>query len=120
MFSKLNRNQLSELVKMSGVYIGAGVEAQGEITTEDDIFIDSKFKGQISSEGAVDIGKNCRFSGNISARTIIIEGIVQSNAVANDTLLILNSAEFTGTAEARSLTVEKGAAINAKLKSTHK
>lgn len=118
MFSKIRKNQLSELVKLSGLFLGPGLEVEGEITTEDDVFVDSKFKGQITSEGAVELGKNCHFAGGLKGRTIIMEGIIKANAEADDSIVVAASAEFDGIAEAKTIVVEKGAAINAKLNSS--
>ena len=115
MFGKFKKTQLSELVKLSGVYIGPGVIAEGEIKTEDDIFIDTQFKGQIESDGVVEIGKNSNFSGSIKARSVLIEGIANSNVSATELISFASCAEFRGSATSREVIVPKGTLIDAKI-----
>lgn len=111
----MKKPDLSELVKTSGIFIGHEIETEGDIKTEYDVYIDSKFKGQVISEGAVEIGKSSKFTGNVEARTIIVEGICKANLAAHDSLLIAGCSEFNGTASAKSIIIEKGAELNAKL-----
>ena len=115
MFSRFKKTQLSELVKLSGVYIGPGIAAEGEIKTDDDVFIDAKFKGSIIAGGVVEIGKNSNFSGNIEARTVLLEGITKANIQAVEMINIANCAEFQGTATSREALIAKGSLINAKI-----
>ena len=115
MFGKFKKTHLSELVKLSGVYIGPGIEAEGEIKTEEDVFVDAKFKGNISSNGVIELGKNSSFLGGLEARSLIVEGFAKSDAKSMDSILFVGCCEFTGNAQSRNITVEKGAVINAKL-----
>mgnify|MGYP003351847673 FL=1 len=114
-FDKFRKTHLSELVKLSGVYIGPGIIAEGDIKTEDDVFIDAKFKGSIVSEGVIEIGKNSNFSGNLEARSILIEGIAKANLKATDLISIESCAEFSGSASSHEVSVSKGALVNSKL-----
>lgn len=115
MFGRFKKTQLSELVKLSGVYIGPGIIAEGEIKTEDDVFIDSHFKGQIESDGVVEIGKNSNFSGSIKGRSVLIEGITRSEVNASELISFASCAEFRGSATSREVIVPKGALIDAKI-----
>ena len=115
MFARLKKTQLSDLVKLSGVFIGPGIEAEGDIKTEEDVYIDSKFKGNIVSNGVIELGKNSTFTGGLQARSIIIEGFSKANANAHDSISFAGCCEFSGNAQSRNITVEKGAVITAKL-----
>lgn len=115
MFARFKKTHLSDLVKLSGVFIGPGIEADGEIKTEDDVFIDAKFKGNIISNGVIELGKNSSFVGSLQARSVIIDGIAKANIAAQDLLNLAGCSEFAGNAQARNIIVEKGAVVNAKL-----
>lgn len=115
MFSRFKKTHLSDLVKLSGVFIGPGIEAEGDIKTEEDVFIDAKFKGNISSNGVIELGKNSSFVGGLQARSLIMEGLAKANANAVDSISFAGCSEFSGNAQSRNIIVEKGAVINAKL-----
>lgn len=115
MFGKFKKTHLSELVKLSGVYIGPGIEAEGDIKTEEDVFVDAKFKGDISSNGVIEMGKNSSFLGRLEARSLIIEGFAKADAKSSDSIIFAGCSEFSGNAQSINITVEKGAVINAKL-----
>jgi cytoskeletal protein CcmA (bactofilin family) len=115
MFLKLKKTQLSDLVKISGVYIGPGITAEGEIKTEDDVFIDAKFKGAVKSEGVIEIGKNSNFSGSLEGRTVLVEGIAKATILASGFVSVSSCAELNGSIDASETSVAKGALVNAKI-----
>ncbi len=108
------KGHISELVGYSGVFIGPEVTASGDINTEEDIFIDGNYKGNIQTLGAVELGKNSSFTGAIEARSTVVEGIAKANIKANDSLQISGCGQLQGMIESKNISVDPGAVINIK------
>lgn len=115
MFGKSKKGHISDLVSYAGYYFGADIEAEGDIKTDEDVYIDGKFKGTIDTPGAVELGKNSVVNGSVSARSIVIEGSAKLDSRASESIIIAGCAEFRGNARARQINVEAGADIDAKL-----
>ena len=115
MFSRSKKGHISELVSYAGFYLGPDVEAEGDIITEEDVYIDGVFKGSIATPGAVELGKNSNITGSLSARSVTLEGKGKISIKAVESLAISGCAEFNGTAIAKQISIETGAAIDAKL-----
>lgn len=115
MFKRSKKGHISELVSYAGFYLGPDVEADGDIITEEDVYIDGKFKGSIATPGAVELGKNSTVTGSVSARSVAIEGKGKINIEASESIVIAGCAEFSGSATAKQINIETGAALDAKL-----
>ena len=115
MFGRSKKGHISELVSYAGVYLGPDVESNGDIRTDEDVFIDGSFKGSIATPGAVELGNNSNVTGSITARSIAIEGKCKMDIEAAESIIISGCADFSGSANAKQISIETGAAINAKL-----
>lgn len=115
MFSKSRKGHISELVSYAGFFIGADIEAEGDITTDEDIFIDGRFKGTITTPSAVELGQNSHINGAINARSINIDGYADIQAKITEKTTVTGCANLRGNIEASQINIETGARINAKL-----
>ncbi|MBA3679336.1 polymer-forming cytoskeletal protein [Candidatus Saccharibacteria bacterium] len=97
-------------------YIGVEVVAAGSCTTDQDVFIDGQFHGDISTTGLIELAKNSHVKADISARTAIIEGDYSGNVKTIDELHITSCANVEGSLETTNLIVDKGAIMKAKIK----
>lgn len=97
-------------------FIGASVEATGQIETESDIFIDSNFKGQIKTSGLLEIGKNAKLDAELSARALIIEGKLSGQVEAKDDIKISRCAIIEADLVCGEIEIEKGALVNGKIR----
>ena len=114
MLNLSKKGHISELVSYSGIYIGSEIVASGDIKSEEDIYIDGKYKGTIETTGAVEIGKNAMFTGTILSRSAIIEGFVKANVVGSDTIHIAGCGQLQGNAKSKNISIDPGAILNLK------
>lgn len=115
MFGRSQKGHISDLVSYAGVFLGPDIEADGDIRTDEDVYIDCKFKGSIATPGAVELGKNSEVTGSVSARSVAIDGKGKIDVEAVESVIIAGCADFTGSASAKQISVETGAVLKAKL-----
>jgi cytoskeletal protein CcmA (bactofilin family) len=118
MFGINSKGHISELVGYAGFYLGPEVIANGTIKTEEDVYIDGKFKGSIETQGAVELGKNSIISGSVAGRSIIVDGQVKADLKAVENIQVAGCGQLGGTAEARNINIDSGAILSAKIKTT--
>jgi len=97
-------------------YIGAEVTASGKCKTDQDVYIDGKFHGEISTTGLVELAKNSKVEADIDARSAIIEGDYTGNAKVLDELHITSCATVQGTLQTTNFIVDRGAVVSARTK----
>lgn len=76
--------------------------------------VDGKLEGSVDNARHVVVGENGHVVGNLTAKTIILSGLVEGDVCA-DNVQIFSSAKVQGDIRAKVLTVEGGAAIKGKL-----
>jgi cytoskeletal protein CcmA (bactofilin family) len=89
--------------------LSSDVEIKGSVKFTNDLVIDGKIEGQISSEGNLTIGENARIKAEISTATIMVYGKVHGNLTATDRIELKASAEVVGDIKAKTLSIEAGA-----------
>ena len=89
--------------------LSSDVEIKGSVKFTNDLVIDGKIEGNISSEGNLTIGENARIKAEISTATIIVYGKVHGNLTAADRVELKASAEVVGDIKAKTLSIEAGA-----------
>lgn len=89
--------------------LSSDVEIKGSVKFTNDLVIDGKIEGNISSEGNLTIGENARIKAEISTATIIVYGKVHGNLTATDRIELKASAEVVGDIKAKTLSIEAGA-----------
>lgn len=90
-------------------YMASPLVSVGNFTTEDDVYIDCKYTGDITTSGLVDIAKNANFDGNISARACIIGGKLVGKVDVNEEVVIQKSAIVDAQITADEIDIERGA-----------
>ncbi len=115
MFAKSQKGHISELVAYSGFYIGPEIQANGQINTDEDVYIDGRFTGEISTEGVVELGKNASFKGTIKARSVILEGQAKAVISATESIVISGCGQLIGSAQSKNISVDSGALLKADL-----
>jgi hypothetical protein len=108
------KGHISELVGYSGIFIGSEVNANGDITTEEDVFIDGKYSGKLQTSGAVEIGKNAQYTGSITSRSAVLEGIIKAYIIADESIQITGCSQLKGSITSKNITIDPGAVINIK------
>ena len=82
---------------------------KGSIKFSNDLVVDGKIEGSISSDGALTVGENARIKAEIKTHSVIIYGKVHGNIEVTDIVELKANAELVGDIKAASLSIEPGA-----------
>jgi len=90
--------------------IGLGIEIIGDVTASVDMKINGHIKGRIvESSHSVEIGESGKVHANVSAKLVIVAGIVQGNLNGTEKVLITRTGRVLGNIVAPRVQLEDGA-----------
>ena len=89
--------------------LSSDVEIKGTVKFSNDLIVDGKIEGEITSDGNLTIGENARIKAEVKTATIVVYGKVQGNLTATDHIELKSSAEVIGDIKAKTLAIEAGA-----------
>ena len=103
-FTSSPTNSLNSLVK--------GTTIEGTVSSESDIRIDGRIKGQLFCEAKVIIGPSGTIEGEITCQNAVIEGNFQGTITVKELLIVKESAKVSGDVKTVKLVVSEGANFN--------
>src|SRR6476469_959159 len=83
--------------------LGKGSEFEGKLTFEGQVRIDGKFSGQIFTKDVLVIGDGAKVNAEVNAGTVIVNGVVEGDIRATQTIELHQPARVKGNLEAPSL-----------------
>tara|TARA_B110001452_G_scaffold283_2_gene259 strand:- start:4064 stop:4552 length:489 start_codon:yes stop_codon:yes gene_type:complete len=90
--------------------IGAGVKVVGQITSDEDLFIEGKLEGTVLAVNQeVRIGKSGRLKANITAGIVRIDGMVKGDVSGIEQIVISKTGNVLGNILSPRITLEDGA-----------
>ena len=89
--------------------LSSDVEIKGTVKFTNDLVVDGKIEGEISSDGNLTVGENARIKAEIKTATVIVYGKVHGNLTATERVELKASAEVVGDIKAKTLSIEAGA-----------
>jgi cytoskeletal protein CcmA (bactofilin family) len=90
--------------------IGKSLQIKGEVIGSESLYIDGKVEGVITLPGnRVTVSRNAQVSANITAREVVVLGMVNGNITASDRVDIRSEGSVTGDVTAQSITIGDGA-----------
>ena len=89
--------------------LSTDVEIKGDIKFSDDLVVDGRIEGSISSNGSLTVGENARIKATIKTRSVVIYGKVHGNIEVTEVIELKANAELVGDVKAASLSIEPGA-----------
>ena len=89
--------------------IGKGSAISGNMKINGFIRIDGDIDGNLETDGNVIIGENARLRGNLTAKSVIIGGIIKGNIHAAESVKVLSEAAVIGDILSRKVQVEASA-----------
>lgn len=89
--------------------LSTDVEIKGTVKFTNDLVVDGKIEGEISSDGSLTVGENARIKAEIKTATVVVYGKVHGNLTATDRVELKSSAEVVGDIKAKTLSIEAGA-----------
>ena len=91
--------------------LASGIEIIGSIKFSNDMIIDGKIEGQISSEGGhVTIGENARIKGDIIAGEVKLFGNV-TGTITSDRCELKQNSRLDGDIKTKNLSMDEGASL---------
>lgn len=89
--------------------LSADVEISGKISFTNDLVVDGKIEGEITSNGSLTVGENARIKAVIKTRSVVIYGKVHGNITVTGGVELKKNAEVVGDIVAGTLAIEAGA-----------
>jgi cytoskeletal protein CcmA (bactofilin family) len=94
----------------SGATIGKAVKIIGDVTSEEDLYLDGEIQGSLLAKNArLTIGPNGRAKSDLVAREIIIQGQVQGNCDASQKITIRKEGSLVGNIKTTGIIIEDDA-----------
>lgn len=96
--------------------IGKTIHIKGELSGNEDIYVDGNLEGQIQLSGnSLTIGPNGRVHANVTAKNVIVGGSLEGNIQASERTEMRKSAIVNGDVQTRRIAIEEGAYFKGKL-----
>lgn len=89
--------------------LSADVEIKGSIKFLNDLTIDGKVEGEITSQGTLTVGENAEIKGEIRTKSATVHGKVQGNITVEERCELKARAVLHGDLKAARLVIEEGA-----------
>ncbi len=101
---------MSTMASGNFAHLGKSVRIKGELSGSEDIFVDGELEGSIQLTGnSLTIGPNGRIRANISAKNVIVGGILDGNIQAEERAELRKTAVMNGDVRTKRIAIEEGA-----------
>jgi cytoskeletal protein CcmA (bactofilin family) len=99
--------------------INSGLKITGEVFGDSDLVIDGEVHGKVRlSNGRVTVGASGRVQAEIEAREIVVEGTVQGNLKAAESVRLGPAGRLTGSVVTPRIAIDDGARLRGKVETT--
>ena len=88
--------------------LNSDAEFKGTLRFSGELTFDGKLEGDITSDGALNLGDNAVVKGNINVNSVVVRGKVTGNISARDKIDIKSRTELFGDIRAARLVMEDG------------
>ena len=89
--------------------LSADVEIKGSIKFQNELIIDGKVEGEITSTGVLTVGENAEIRGEIKTKSVTVLGKVHGNITVDERCELKGRAVLQGDLKAARLVIEDGA-----------
>ena len=89
--------------------LSADVEIKGDIKFQNELTIDGKVEGTITSAGVLTVGENAEIRGEIKTKSVTVLGKVHGNITVDERCELKGRAVLQGDLKAARLVIEDGA-----------
>lgn len=89
--------------------VGNSVKLEGDLVLDEDITINGKVSGKVSTSKNLDIGETAEVKANLEAENIVISGKVEGDVKAKEKLEITGTGKIKGNIAAKILSIASGA-----------
>ena len=92
--------------------IGPTLHFKGDLSAEEDLVIQGRVEGSITHTQRLTVGAQGTVKANIRAQLIIVEGTVDGDLQADESILVKESARIRGNMLSPSVSILEGASFN--------
>jgi cytoskeletal protein CcmA (bactofilin family) len=89
--------------------IGKTTRLQGEIYSEEELYLDGEVEGSVEVRHLLTIGPNGTVKANVKARELVVSGSIHGNVEASDRISIMKGASIVGDVKTAGIVIEDGA-----------
>mgnify|MGYP003579504656 CR=1 FL=1 len=104
-------NRPNGLAADVGAYLGAGTKINGKLHFDGQATIDGEVEGEIVSQAHVTVGQQATIKGKISAASILVQGKVMADVVAEKKVEVQPPGSVLGDVTTQSLVIGDGAIL---------
>jgi len=94
-----------------GAYLGTGTKINGKLHFEGPATIDGEVEGEIVAQAHITIGQQAIVKGKLSAQSILVQGKVMADVIAEKKLEVQPPGSVVGDVTAMSLVIGDGAIL---------
>jgi cytoskeletal protein CcmA (bactofilin family) len=95
--------------------IGGKAKFKGELSSGGAVSVNGQFEGKISSKGEVIISKGSKITGDVNANHVIVSGKIEGNIVAAQGLEITKSGRVHGDLTGGKIVIEEGSSYRGRV-----
>jgi cytoskeletal protein CcmA (bactofilin family) len=95
--------------------LSTDVEVKGTLKFTNDLIVDGRIEGEITSDGNLTVGENARIKSEIRTSCVIVHGKVHGNITATNRVDLKAGAEVVGDIKTAILSMEPGAILIGKV-----
>jgi cytoskeletal protein CcmA (bactofilin family) len=95
--------------RQESLRLGRGVRLEGKLTFSGTVRVDATFQGSIVTDGILIVGDAAKVDADITCGTVVVEGEVNGNVTARESVEIRRTATVRGDVETPALSVDRGA-----------
>ena len=105
-----NSNQImADITNHQKNLLSSDVEIKGSIKFQNELTVDGKIEGEISSPGVLTVGENSEIKGEIKTKSVTVFGKVHGNITVDERCELKGRAVLYGDLKATRLVIEEGA-----------
>ena len=91
-------------------HIGKSVVIKGDLSGSGDLYLDGQVEGAVDlKQNEVTIGPNGRVKAKVTAKSVVLEGVLEGNIVASERVEIRESASVKGDILTKRIIIVEGA-----------
>jgi len=96
--------------------ISQGIRIKGDVTGSEDLFVDGNVEGRLNlTNGSLTIGPNGNVKADVTAREVIVRGIIEGKVSGRDKVQLWSTGQVTGEVQTDRLAIEDGAMLRGKV-----
>lgn len=92
--------------------LSSDVEIKGSLKFSNDLIIDGKIEGEVTSDGSLTVGENALVIGEIRTKSVVVFGKVQGNITVTERCELKSNAIQEGDIVAGTMAIEEGASFS--------